>query len=139
MRREAFAGRTTSAIGDGMKKPINARLTSIMRTPAATGVAPSPPTSKSKPIGRRANRDAKFKFASVHCENGAVVVCVAVNFDQFGARLRFSGEASLPRHVLIVIPEIGLRRTACFRWRRGCEAGFEFVNDEDQEGPAVKN
>lgn len=139
MRREAFAGRTTSAIGDGMKKPINARLTSIMRAPAAIGVAAPPPPSKFKPTGRRANRDAKFKFASVHCENGVVVVCVAINFDRFGARLRFSGEASLPQHVLIIIPEIGLRRTACLRWRKGCEAGFEFVNDGDKEGRAAKS
>lgn len=115
-----------------MKKPLDARLRSIMRKPAAVGAPETAPKTYSRMTERRAVRRAGFKFAAVHCENGAVISCIVVNHDKFGVRLRFAGEASLPQQLLIVIPEIALRRRAVLKWRRGCDAGLEFLDADDQ-------
>lgn len=122
-----------------MKKPVDTRLMSIMRRSAAVGAAEAgAAASKPRISVRRAARSAKFKYAIVHYGNGGAVACVAINLDQFGARLRFSGETFPPKQVLIAIPEIGLRRRATLRWRKGCEAGFEFLSDADQPDGPVK-
>lgn len=114
-----------------MKNPIDSRLSSIMRASSAPGMEPPVGRKqKSRMIIRRVERSTGFKFATIRLDNGSVIACAAINHDRFGARLRFSGEASLPERVMISIPEIALRRRARLKWCTGAEAGFEFVSDD---------
>lgn len=81
---------------------------------------------KKKHVKRKAIRTTSYKHAVVRFMNGAKIPCVVANYDNSGARLKFTGRFAMPENVEILIPEMGVRRWAHLRWQNGEEAGFEF-------------
>lgn len=62
--------------------------------------------------------------------NGASISCIVADLDHLGCKILMEGAINIPDQVEIVVPALGLKRTATVCWRTDREAGFTFPNSE---------
>src|SRR5215468_1520627 len=93
-----------------------------------TGKDDLPPMAERRPIPRR-----RVLLGGVAAsEDGAYTLnCLIRDLNEKGARIVVSGRQSLPEELYLVITRDHMAHRARLVWRKGDEAGLEFVTSED--------
>lgn len=76
---------------------------------------------------RAGEREPAYKDATIRLESGQKLRAIAVDFDEKGARLRFTGHQSLSDTLAVSINGFCRMRQARVAWYDGADVGLAFI------------
>ncbi|MEO0882159.1 MAG: PilZ domain-containing protein [Pseudomonadota bacterium] len=103
-------------------------VTSLLKLLGLRQPAEDIPVTEAEIPSRNGERAPAYKDATIRLTGGLKLRAIAVDVDEQGARLRFTGHQSLTETVSVSINGFCRQRTARVAWSDGNDVGLQFVD-----------